>query len=238
MVGGKGSITDQRTNILQTVWHGQERTKRRKEKKKSHAREQSTLSWSLLLKDRQKQSLEAGNLMVAPSWKNCIVVATNLAKQKGNREYEINNDNGSGYYYSFPVWNCAVDKAHCFLLQVSLKRFWVISTWQRLVCSFQRNTAMGVRWKQFRVCSSWFGILWISLEWITKLGFQNATLRKVGQAPFKLKARVWNTSSVSARQRAVCGAVESARWWAFFPQLLGDFSGKWENIFVTFHRQG
>ena len=212
--------------------------KKKKRKKKSHAREQFTLNWSLLLKDCWKQSLEAAKLMVAPSWKNCTVVATNLAKQKGNREYEINNDNGSGYNYSFPVWNCAVGNAHYFLLQVSLKRLWVISTWQRLVCSFLRNTAMGVRWKQFRVCSSWFGILWISLEWITKLGFQNATLRKVGRAPFKLKARVWNTSCVSARQRAVCGGVESSRWWAFFPQLLGDFSGKWENIFVAFYRQG
>ena len=54
--------------------------------------------------------------MVAPNWKNCIVVATNLAKQKGNREYETNNDNGSGYNYSFPIWSCAVDKAHYFLL--------------------------------------------------------------------------------------------------------------------------
>ena len=117
--------------------------------------------------------------------------------------------------------------------QVSPKRLWVIGTWQSLECFSQRNTSMGVRRKQFEVYSSWFGILWISLEWITKLGFQNATPRKVGRSLFELKTRVWNTSCVPLPGEGLSvEEAEFAAWWAFFPQLLGNFSGKWENIFV------
>lgn len=112
------------------------------------------------------------------------------------------------------------------LLQVSLRR---------PGCSSWRNTSMGVRWKQFGVCSLGFGILWISPEWISKLGFQTATLRKVGRALSELKNKGLEYILCSpARWRAVCGGgwILSVVGSPHHPWPQGHCSGKWGDLFV------
>lgn len=130
------------------------------------------------------------------------------------------------------------------LFQVSLERLWVMSTWQRLGCSFQRNTSIGVRRKQCGVYSSWFGVLWISLEQISKLGFQNATLRKAGRALWIKNKGLEYILCSPARQRAVCGGgricsmvgflptAARALFWEMREHICPDFK------LVTFHRLG
>ena len=56
--GGTSLIPGGGTKIAHAALHGKKK-KKRKVKKKSHAREQFTLDWGLLLKDYRKQSLEA-----------------------------------------------------------------------------------------------------------------------------------------------------------------------------------
>lgn len=123
------------------------------------------------------------------------------------------------------------------LFQVSLERLWVMS-------SSQRNTSMGVRRKQFGVYSSWFGVLRISLEWISKLGFQNATLRKAGRALWIKNKGLEYILCSPARRRAVCGGgricsmvgflptAARALFWETREHICPDFK------LVTFHRLG
>lgn len=96
-----------------------------------------------------------------------------------------------GYSFSFPAWTYTV----CILpgpgQSLVSQCLWGGSGWLTLSRTpvLSRVLSPGVRQAQLGVCSSLLEVLWTSLVWITKLGFGNVTLRKVGRAPFELKCK-------------------------------------------------
>lgn len=140
---------------------------------------------------------------------------------------------GFRYNNSYPTWNCAMANTHhCPFISGVLEEVLGNEHLAEAGMLFPEKhfwSEMETVWCLFIMV--WY--LWISLEWISKLDFQNATLRTVGRALFELKTRVWNTSCVPLPGGGLSvEQAESAAWWAFFPQLQGNFSGKWQNIYV------